>query len=65
MNKEDRLAKKQKEDQALNRVLLWFGGAVILEFFLLLLNRFGIHFDAQGVNVAAGIFRFFSVFAWI
>ena len=65
MNKEDRLAKKQKEDQALNRVLLWFGGAVILEFFLLLLNRFAINFDPQGIDLAAGIFRFLQVFAWV
>lgn len=43
MNAEQRLARKQREDRALNRVLLWFGGAVILEFFLLLLNRFGTH----------------------
>lgn len=65
MKKEERLAKKQKEDRALNRVLWWFGGAVILEFFLLLLNRFGINFDAQGVALAAGIFRFLWGFAWV
>lgn len=65
MKKEERLAKKQKEDQALNRVLWWFGGAVILEFFLLLLNRFGINFDAQGAKLATGIFRFLQVFAWV
>lgn len=65
MKKEERLAKKQKEDQALNRVLWWFGGAVVLEFFLLLLNRFGINFDAQGAGLAAGIFRFLRVFAWV
>lgn len=65
MKNEERLAKKQKEDQALNRVLLWFGGAVILEFFLLLLNRFGVNFDAQGAELAAGIFRFLRVFAWV
>ena len=65
MKKEERLAKKQKEDQALNRVLWWFGGAVVLEFFLLLLNRFGINFDAQGAGLAAGIFRFLWVFAWV
>lgn len=65
MKKEERLAKKQKEDQALNRVLWWFGGAVVLEFFLLLLNRFGINFDAQGAGLAAGIFRFLQIFAWV
>lgn len=65
MKKEERLAKKQKEDQALNRVLWWFGGAVVLEFFLLLLNRFYINFDAQGAGLAQGIFRFLQVLAWV
>lgn len=65
MKKEDRLAKKQREDQALNRVLWWFGGAVVLEFFLLLLNRFYINFDVQGIDLAAGIFRFLQIAAWV
>lgn len=65
MKKEDRLAKKQKEDQALNRVLCWFGGAVVLEFFLLLLNRFYINFDVQGIELAAGIFRFLQIAVWV
>lgn len=65
MKKEERMAKKQREDQALNRVLWWFGGAVILEFFLLLLNRFYINFDASGVGLARGIFRFLRIFAWV
>lgn len=65
MDKETRAAKKQKEDQALNRVLWWFGGAVVLEFFLLLLNRFYINFNADGVALARGIFRFLRIFAWV
>lgn len=65
MDKEARVAKKQKEDQALNRVLWWFGGTVVLEFFLLLLNRFYINFNADGVALARSIFRFLRVFAWV
>lgn len=66
MKKEDRTAKKQREDQALNRVLWWFGGAVILEFFLLLLNRF-YFVDHNGGNVALsrGLFQFMRVFTWV
>ena len=60
MNKEERLARKKKEDQALNRVLLWFGAAVILEFFLLLYHRFGINFDTR-VGLAAGLYRFLQI----
>lgn len=66
MKKADRTAKKQREDQALNRVLWWFGGAVVLEFFLLLLNRF-YFVDNNGGNAALsrGIFQFLRAFAWI
>lgn len=65
MDKEARAAKKQKEDQALNRVLWWFGGAVVLEFLLLLLNRFYINFNAEGAALARSIFRFLRGFAWV
>lgn len=33
-------AKRQQEDAALNRILLWFGGAVVVEFILLMIARF-------------------------
>lgn len=33
-------AKRQQEDAALNRILLWFGGAVVVEFILLMITRF-------------------------
>ena len=32
-------AKRQQEDAALNRILLWFGGAVVVEFILLMIGR--------------------------
>lgn len=66
MKKNDRSAKKQREDQALNRVLWWFGGAVVLEFFLLLLNRF-YFVDNNGGNIALsrGLFSFLRIFAWV
>lgn len=66
LKKNTRPAKKQREDQALNRVLWWFGGAVVLEFLLLLLNRF-YFVDNNGGNVALsrGLFQFLSVFTWL
>ena len=64
MKKEERIAKKQREDQALNRVLWWFGGAVVLEFFLLLLNRFYLNFDYTGVRTAERIAAFLRVLTW-
>lgn len=32
-------AKRQQEDAALNRILIWFGAAVVAEFLLLLISR--------------------------
>ncbi len=63
MKKEERLARKEREDQALNRVLWWFGGAVVLEFFVLLLNRYFINFNTRNFAAAAGIFRFLQIFS--
>lgn len=37
--KDKREAKRQQEDAALNRILIWFGGAVVAEIVLLLFNR--------------------------
>lgn len=65
MKREERSARKQREDQALNRVLLWFGGAVILEFFLLLLNRFYLNFDVSGAGLAYGLAVFLRGLVWV
>ena len=48
MDKEERVADKRaarnhKEDVILNRVLIWFGAAVVVELILLLLNRYYIN----------------------
>lgn len=37
--KAQKMAKRQQEDAALNRILIWFGSAVVAEFILLLINR--------------------------
>lgn len=65
VKREDRAAKKQREDQALNRVLWWFGGAVLLEFALLLLNRFYINFDAGGQGLAYALARLLRTMIWV
>lgn len=63
MKQDERKTKKEREDQALNRVLWWFGGAVALEFFLLLLNRYYVGFDADGIATAHGLAVFLKVLA--
>lgn len=65
LKKEERLEKTRREDQALNRVLWWFGGAVVLEFFLLLLNRFYINFDANGIALARSLAGLLRVLVWV
>ena len=52
MNKEKRAAEKRaarshKEDVVLNRVLVWFGAAVVAELLLLLINRYYINYTTR------------------
>lgn len=65
LNKQERKEKQSKEDRVLNRVLLWFGGAVILEFLVLILNRFYVNFDASGTELAYGIAQFLRALIWV
>lgn len=50
MSNSKKIAKEQRETIALNRALLWFGGAVILEALLLLVNRYYIHYHVGASN---------------
>ena len=52
MDKKQREARRQQEDIALQRGLLWVVGAVVLEVLLVLLNRFYINYSLSeaGVN---------------
>ena len=52
MDKKQREARRQQEDIALQRGLLWVVGAVVLELLLVLLNRFYIDYSLSetGVN---------------
>lgn len=43
-------AKRQQEDAILNRVLIWFGCAVVIEIVLLLINRF-----VPGISLVRGL----------
>ena len=42
-----REAQQRKEDQALNRGLMWVGGAIVLEALLLLVNRYYINYSVS------------------
>ena len=61
MNKNQREARRRQEDQALNRGLIWVGGAIVLEFLLLLVNRYYINFRVSEVAVAEMILNALKV----
>ncbi len=60
----DRRSKRQQrqaqEDALFNRMLLWIGGAVVVELLLLLLKS--AYVDMRfGVGVANGLLKFFEI----
>ena len=56
MDKKQREARRHQEDIALNRALLWVGGAIVLEVLLLLVNRYYINFRVTETEVAVASF---------
>ncbi|MEG2421670.1 MAG: hypothetical protein RSB55_08965 [Oscillospiraceae bacterium] len=64
MQAKEKQTKRQREDAALNRVLLWFGGAVLLELLVLLMNRFYINFDTTSTQVVFVLSKVILVLIW-
>ncbi|MBQ3134492.1 MAG: hypothetical protein IJB75_01600 [Oscillospiraceae bacterium] len=52
MDKKNKTAINKQEDTALNRALLWFAAAMVLEFLLLLVDRYYIGFIADSAGIA-------------
>lgn len=67
MNKKEREAQKHQEDMALTRGLLWVGGAVILEFFLVLVNRYYINYRVtdEAITTALALDGVLRALRWI
>ena len=55
MNKRERTERARQEDAVLNKVLYWIVGAVVLEFLLLLVNRFYIKYTVATIGTANAI----------
>lgn len=53
--KKDLAAQSRREDELLNRTLLWIGGAAILMLFLLLINRYYIHYRVSELSLAVAL----------
>lgn len=63
MNKreQEKLQRERQEDVVLNKVLWWIVGAVILEFLVLLLNRYYVHYTPAGIPLAQTLRTVFGV----
>lgn len=55
MEKDQREARRHQEDIALNRALLWVGGAIVLECLLLFVNRYYINYFVSDINIAVAV----------
>ena len=44
MDYNEREARRRQEDRDLNRALIWVGAAIVLEFLLVLVNRYYINY---------------------
>ena len=53
MDKDQKKARQHQEDSALNRGLLWVAGAIVLEFLLLMVNKYYINFRVTDSGIAA------------
>ncbi len=65
MDKKEREARRHQEDQALNRGLCWVGGAVVLEFLLMLLKKYYINvfMDEPSVSIFLALDKMLRVLA--
>lgn len=65
MEKKTKAAKDKQEDVALTRALIWFAAAMVLEFLLLLVNRYYVDFsaDAGAIELALALEKVFKVLA--
>ncbi len=61
--KQAKLAKAKAEEAALNRILLWMVGGAVLEFFLLLLNRYVIYNKVSEYAVHTAMFTAAKILA--
>lgn len=51
MENKKNAAKKKQEDIALSRALIWFGAAMVVEFLLLLVNKYYVNFTADRASI--------------
>ena len=67
MNYNEREGRRRQEDRDLNRALIWVGAAIILEFLLVLVNRYYINYrtTTESINLALAFNAGLTVLQWI
>ena len=67
MDKDQKQARQHQEDAALNRGLLWVAGAIVLEFLLMMVNKYYINFRVTegGIALADTIFKVLKLARWV
>ena len=67
MDYNEREARRRQEDRDLNRALIWVGAAIILEFLLVLVNKYYINFrtTTEAINLAVAINTGLTVLRWL
>lgn len=63
MDKRTKAERAKQEEAAMNRVLIWIGGSVVLEALLLLLNRFYSNYQVKDIEIAVALRGVFDVLA--
>jgi hypothetical protein len=64
MGKQKRSVKQHPPVDMIDRVVIWFGIALIFELYLLAVNRFYLHYRAKEIELAAGLDKLFSVMVY-
>lgn len=62
-----REAQRRQEDRDLNRALIWVGAAIVLEFLLVLVNKYYINFRTtpESINLALAISAALNGLRWV
>lgn len=51
MDRNEREARRHQEDRALNKALIWVGVAIVLEFLLVLVNRYYVNYNTSTESI--------------
>ena len=67
MDYNEREARRRQEDRDLNRALIWVGAAIVLEFLLVLVNKYYINFrtTTESINLALAINAALQGLRWV